>query len=133
MLLIAGTIIFREQQQETQAIQENIEEMVLMQENTLMASAIPMFPYKSYSYGALMSFEVYDLISQYNGWNADLMYEIAFCESSFNPRAIGDRNTAYQSYGILQIRNLPSRNYSIETLFDPAENIKIGYDIFLKE
>ena len=83
---------------------------------------------------ALASFsydwDTYHLISQYPLWDADLMTRIAFCESGFRTTAIGDRNTAHHSYGILQIRNLPSRNYPIETLFDPAENIRIAYEIW---
>jgi soluble lytic murein transglycosylase-like protein len=71
----------------------------------------------------------YSLISQYD-WNVDLMYKIMLCESSGNKRAVGDRDTAYYSYGLLQIRNLPSRNYTIEELFDPARNVEIGYEIW---
>ncbi|MDA3815649.1 MAG: transglycosylase SLT domain-containing protein [Patescibacteria group bacterium] len=70
------------------------------------------------------------LLKRYDNWNADLMYEIMKCESNFNRKAVGDTETMYSSYGLLQIRNLPSRNYKVETLFNPEENIRIANEIF---
>ena len=108
-------------------------DLMIVQGNTLTANSMPYYSSKTMAVkGFTYDSDIYYLLSQYD-WDSDLMMKIAFCESGFNAHAIGDRNTAYKSYGILQIRNLPSRNYPIETLFDPAENIRIGYDIFLKQ
>ena len=134
VLLMIGSIIFNEIQPEEQApIQENTYTFTIIDGNAIKANTTPTTPkiqvLASFSY----DWDIYTEIAQYPLWDADLMTRIAFCESGFNAHAIGDRNTAHKSYGILQIRNLPSRNYPIETLFDPAENIRIGYDIFLKQ
>ena len=73
------------------------------------------------------------LLNRYNNWNATLMYDIMKCESNFNPKAVGDTKTKHHSYGLLQIRNLPSRDYPIEILFNPEENIRIANEIFTNQ
>ena len=73
------------------------------------------------------------LLNRYDNWNATLMYDIMKCESNFNPKAVGDTNTRHHSYGLLQIRNLPSRDYPIEILFNPEENIRIANEIFIHQ
>lgn len=58
--------------------------------------------------------------------------KIAFCESGLNPEAVGDKNTAYQSYGLFQIRALPGRP-SPDWLLDPVNNINYAYELYQKE
>ncbi len=112
--------------------QENTERLVVYGGNTLLPIA-----YQGVKTDLLSSFygnsDYYPLLTEYDGWCPDLMYKIMGCESSFNERAVGDRGTYYWSYGLLQIRNLPNRNYTVEELFDPARNIEIAYEIFKKQ
>jgi soluble lytic murein transglycosylase-like protein len=72
-------------------------------------------------------------LQQYDNWNVMIMLDIMECESNFNPKAVGDTDTKYYSYGLLQIRNLPSRNYPIETLFNPEENIEVANKVFIDQ
>jgi hypothetical protein len=107
-------------------------ELAIIQGNSV--KAIPTLSLRIGSYGVLNSgVEYYHLLCQYEGWDCDKMFNIMFCESSLNPVARGDLKTAYHSYGLLQIRNLPCRNYTEEELFDPARNIEIAYEIFLSQ
>ena len=57
--------------------------------------------------------------------------KVAFCESGLNPDAVGDKNTAYHSYGLFQIRGLPGRP-SAEWLLDPTNNINYAYELYKK-
>jgi len=56
---------------------------------------------------------------------------VAKCESSLNPKRIGDTDRRFFSYGLFQI-NQEWWNYSAETLLSADENIRIAYEIFLK-
>ena len=114
-------------------IQENNYSFTIVSGNSVKADSTPLVTPKTTSLGSFtLRLDIYHLLAQYD-WNTDLMYQIMLCESGGNEKAIGDRNTAHHSYGLLQVRNLPTRNYSIEELFDPARNIEIGYGIFLKQ
>ena len=75
---------------------------------------------------------IYNEISKYD-WDIETMAFILQCESSGNPRAIGDTNTKYHSYGLLQIRLLPNREYTTEELFNPERNIEAGYKIWQEQ
>ena len=55
---------------------------------------------------------------------------IATCESNLRPGAIGDKWSAFKSYGVFQIRHLPGRP-AISKLLDPAFNIRYAYNLFL--
>lgn len=68
------------------------------------------------------------LVSQYN-WNVDTVLAIMRCESGGNPNAVGDRSTAYASYGLMQVRALPGRP-SPEWLLVPENNIAYAYQLY---
>lgn len=57
---------------------------------------------------------------------------ILHCESSANPETVGDLNTPYPSYGLMQIRALPGRKPANE-LIKPAVNIREAHRIWLGE
>lgn len=57
--------------------------------------------------------------------------KIMACESGGNPDAIGDRSTAYKSYGLFQIRALPGRP-SPEWLLNPENNVSYAYSLYKK-
>ena len=134
LVMTTGAIIFAGNQTEQESnIQENMDSLIVVSGNSVTSASTPLVTPKTIALGSFtLRLDIYHLLAQYD-WNYDLMYKIAFCESGFNPRAIGDRNTAYHSYGLLQVRNLPSRNYSIEELFDPERNIEIAYLIWQKQ
>lgn len=75
--------------------------------------------------------DYYHLFTQYD-WDADIAHKIMMCESSGNPNAVGDTNTKYHSYGLMQIRALPNRP-SPEWLKVPENNISYAYKIYLQE
>jgi len=108
--------------------QENIERLTITQDSYIVPITNPSFPIKTQALG--MSID--DEIMSYN-WDWDIAYKIMSCESGGNPEAIGDTNTKYHSYGLFQIRNLPSRNYNIEELFNPERNIEIAYEIYKQD
>jgi len=115
------------------AVESKIErqnELVFVGENSIMAISSPNI-IESQVLGSLVD-SYYSLITQYD-WNHNLAYKIMLCESSGNPKAVGDRNTRYWSYGLMQVRNLPSRNYNVEDLFVPEINIKYAYDIYKQQ
>jgi len=135
------TCLIRPSYAHSPVYQENTDSFVIIDGNTVMAFTPPTNPEKKQKEARVLGSlardyshsDYYPLLAQYPLWDANLMYRIMGCESSYNPRAIGDRNTAYHSYGLLQVRNLPNRNYSVEELFDPARNIEIAYGIYLKQ
>ena len=55
--------------------------------------------------------------------------QIMHCESGGNPNAVGDRSTAYASYGLFQIRALPGRPQG-QTLLTPEFNVRYAADMF---
>lgn len=137
LLLLGLIVLIRPAFARTPILPELPENSQMIEENTLVgqhfialnapqtrvyASVVDNSQESSYGY----------LLRQYS-WDDKIMERIMFCESSNNPRAVGDKDTKYHSYGLLQIRNLPSRNYSIEELFDPKRNIEIAYEIFVKQ
>ena len=71
------------------------------------------------------------IIESYN-WPVDIAMEVCKYESQGNPKAIGDINTLYSSYGLFQIRSLPDRPSS-ESLIDPAYNVTYAYGLWQKE
>jgi len=68
------------------------------------------------------------LLEKYD-WNIDEAKKIMFCESSNRPDAVGDTNTKYYSYGLMQIRALPGRP-SPEWLLVPENNIEYAYKLW---
>jgi hypothetical protein len=65
-------------------------------------------------------------------WNVEHAKKIMMCESGGNPNAVGDKDTEYFSYGLMQIRALPDRPEP-EWLLVPENNIKYAYQIWLQE
>jgi LysM repeat protein len=62
------------------------------------------------------------LLQKYFGGDWQRAKQVMIGESSGNPNAVGDRNTAYPSYGLFQIRALPGRPAPAQ-LLDPAFNV----------
>lgn len=53
---------------------------------------------------------------------------VAKAESSLNPNAIGDTHLSKPSYGLFQISKI-YHDYTVETLLNPVENIRIAKQI----
>lgn len=70
------------------------------------------------------------LLSKYS-WPVFEARSIMMCESGGNPNSVGDKNTAYRSYGLFQIRALPGRP-SPEWLLVPENNISYAYSLYQK-
>lgn len=122
-LLGIGYLSYKEPEEQNSSGEIN---GIWVNDNSIVAYKIPYIP----KIQVLGSF--WEELNKYD-WDADLMYEIMKCESNFIHNAVGDKDTPYHSYGLLQIRNLPSRNFDTETLFDPVENIRIAYDIWKEQ
>ena len=71
---------------------------------------------------------VEELIEQYP-WPVEKAKAIMLCESSGNPNAVGDKDTAYHSYGYFQVRALPGR-LPPEKLLDPVVNVHQAYKLW---
>ena len=71
------------------------------------------------------SLTIEELIEQYP-WPVEKAKAIMLCESSGNPNAVGDKDTAYYSYGYFQIRALPGR-LPPEKLLDSVVNVHQAY------
>lgn len=69
------------------------------------------------------------LISDYFGADAKIAIAIAECESSMNPKAIGDTHLSKPSIGLFQISQI-YHNYTTEQLLDVEFNVKVAYQIF---
>lgn len=68
------------------------------------------------------------LVARYD-WNVNTVLAIMRCESGGNPNAVGDRSTAYSSYGLLQVRALPGRPEPTWLLV-PENNISYSYSLY---
>ena len=71
------------------------------------------------------------LLRKYD-WDIESAKRIMMCESSGNPNAIGDTDTEYFSYGLMQVRALRDRPEP-EWLLVPKNNIEYAYKIWLQE
>ena len=71
---------------------------------------------------------VEEMIAEYP-WNIEEVHKIISCESSWNPNAVGDTDTPYHSYGLFQIRALPSRP-DPEWLLIEKNNIEYAYKLW---
>ena len=115
---------------ETATIVPKIGETMFIQDNSISA---PRITY--YHKNIVLAYEginYIDLIAKYD-WDIDTMLYILSCESSGNPKAVGDTNTKHHSYGVLQVRNLPERELNIEDLFEPEYNIDYAYQLWQKQ
>jgi len=71
------------------------------------------------------------LLKKYFKENWKIAYAIMKAESGGNPRAIGDKNLKYYSYGLFQI-NRRWHKFSKASLLNPEFNIKIASEIYKK-
>ena len=68
-------------------------------------------------------------ISKY-GWNANMAYSIAVCESSRNVYALNNTPGREYSVGLFQINLHAHPHLEEQALYDPAENIRQAYSIY---
>lgn len=74
---------------------------------------------------------VEELITHFFQEDAKTAKAIAMCESSLNPKTIGDTHMEKYSYGLFQI-NRTWHDYTPEQLLDPEFNCKVAKEIFDK-
>lgn len=122
IILLIGYFLFKE---EPKAEIELESEILWVQENSIKAHNIPYF-HKTQVLGVL---HYQEEVMKYD-WDWEIALKIMQCESSFNPKAVGDKNTPHHSFGLMQVRNLPERNLNVEDLLDPIKNIEIAYEIY---
>jgi hypothetical protein len=72
-----------------------------------------------------------ELISLYFGADAKIALAIAECESSLNPKAIGDTHLSKPSIGLFQVSQI-YHGYTTEQLLDAEFNVKIAKQIYDK-
>lgn len=70
------------------------------------------------------------LVNNYD-WNKQIAYAICMAESQDNPNATDNDSDGSTDYGLMQINSIHADlvNGDLNSLFDPATNIKIAYKL----
>lgn len=109
--VLASTQI--EERANTTVVSEDISKALAKVEEVKVASSVP---------------DIEQMILAEFGEDAETAILVSMAESRMNPQAIGDTHLSKPSYGLFQISRI-YHDYSVETLLDPAENIKIAHKI----
>jgi len=94
--------------------------------NALVKSYYKNYPRVNFTDGIVSTLSPYDaLIKSYSssiGWDWRLMASLIYQESKFSMSARSGRG----AYGLMQIRNATAKQFGIDNIYDPEQNIKAG-------